>query len=83
MIKALIYLKNGQQLSYDEINKIFIEDDLMLLSTFRGQYICLNINEIVGFEVKYPQTKSSKAYAMFKQLTSQFNQGNLIGKLDE
>ena len=72
MIKMQIYLKNGQQLSYNEINKVFIENGTMTLSTFKGQYLCLNINEIIGFEMSYPQAKSSKAYAMFKQLTSQF-----------
>ena len=68
-----IYLKNGQHLMYKEINKVFVEDSILTLSTFKGQYAYLNINEVAAFEMKYPQSKSSKAYAMFKQLVTEFN----------
>jgi len=73
MIEMAVYLKNGQCLTYKEINKVFVEDGLMTISTFRGQYSCLNINEVVAFEMKYPQAKASKAYAMFKQLVTEFS----------
>ena len=71
MIKMQICLRNGQVLSYEEINKVMVEDNIMTLSTFRGQYVYVNINDIVSLELKYPQTKSSKAFAMFKQLVQQ------------
>lgn len=74
MIKMQICLKNGQYLTYDEINKVFIEDNIMTLSTFRGQYAYIDVNEIASFELKYPQNKAAKAFAIFKQLISQIKQ---------
>ena len=64
-------MKNGLQVTYEELNKIMIEDSLLSLSTFRGQYACMRLNDIVGLEIKYSQGKASKAYAMYKQLIEQ------------
>lgn len=75
MIKMQLCLKNGQQLVYDEINKVFIEGNTMTLSTFRGQYVYVNLNEVASFELKYPQAKAPKAFAMFKQIIQQINGG--------
>lgn len=71
MIKMQICLKNGQVLSYEEINKVMVENGTMTLSTFRGQYVYVDVNDIASFELKYPQSKASKAFAMFKQLVQQ------------
>jgi len=71
-----ICLKSGHQLSYDEVNKVFIEDGYMTLSTFRGQYTCINVQDIASFELKYPQNKAPKAFAIFKQLLSQIKNEN-------
>ena len=80
MINMSIYLKSGQVLTYTELNKVFVEDGYMTLSTFKGQYLYLNTDDIAGFELKYPQSKSPKAYAMFKQITDQLNgKGDING----
>jgi len=75
MIKVQIYLKCGQQIQLDELNKAMIEGDYLMLSTFRGQYICIDTNEIASFEVRYPQNKAPKAYAIFRQIVDQLSGG--------
>ena len=71
MIKVQIFMKNGLQVTYEELNKIMVEDSLLSLSTFKGQYVCMRLDDIVGLEIKYSQGKASKAYAMYKQLIEQ------------
>ena len=70
LIKMSISLKNGQMLRYDEINKVDIVDDILTISTFKGQYTCVKVSEIASFEFKYPQEKSAKTFAIFKYLIS-------------
>lgn len=76
MIKVQIFMKSGLQVTYEELNKIMIEDSLLSLSTFRGQYVCVRLDDIAGLEIKYSQGKASKAYAMYKQLIEQMRGGS-------
>ena len=70
MISMAIYLKNGQKLDYSEINKVQVKDNSMTLSTFKGQYAYVKLEELSTFELKYPQSKAPKAYAIFKQVVT-------------
>ena len=66
-----IYLKNGHTTTYDEVNKVQVHDDLMTISTFKSQYIYIKSSDLSSFELNYPQAKSAKAFAIFKQIISE------------
>jgi hypothetical protein len=69
-----LFLNNGQILNYDEVNKVFVENGLLTVSTFKGQYVCIPLSNLSGFEFQYPQSKAKKTFAMFKLITSQLQQ---------
>jgi len=71
MISMILRLKNGHKQIYDEINKIEVSGSVMTISTFKSQYICINLDDLSSFELKYPQSKSAKAFAIFKQVVNE------------